>query len=824
MLAYTSVRLLITLFKLLKGTNCFKFLKRRIPAESIRLLHRIVDLRCKIACIRAELFFLSECVTLRRYPRSMLKLLRKNKLAPSDTNLRRIASAHMDTLNAKLTNLIETHVRLMPVVEDLSICCRIVFTIFCQRLTERTKEKRRKRLLNSLRDADDQTVKRDFGKYVLNVSDVQLDDLQLEALAMGIDYKITPNKLNRLFVEAQFENFFDQVAELQSTSDDAVSWFRNKLADIAYEVLMVPINEKCALTSRHLKSLRELKNKGVVILKPDKGSGAVIMNKTDYVQKMLSILSDESKFQRVDRIEKLTEVEARVNRHLEMLLLHRVLDQATHKTLKPNGSLTPQLYGLPKTHKEGMPLRPILSMVNSPQHKLARWLVRILAPLRQHFNLYGIKDSFEILEDLDEISLSDKVMCSVDVQSLFTNVPLLETIDYICQLIEEENFRLPIPTDLLRQSLLLCTENVAFRFQHTSYRQIDGVAMGSPLGPILADFFMLMLERKLNRDISQLPYYKRYVDDILVFGSSKIQVERLVDKLNSAHANLKVTCEFESDGRIPYLDILISRRDSGLIKRSVYRKPTWSGQYLHFTSFSPMAHKRALVKTLFTRARRICSNDCLPDEFELITKTLMENGYPKRFIEKHSQIRPPKQTVLTAPKKKVYIELPFKGNAAARRTTKRLVSAIQRTYCAAEAVVINRTRRLLLPSVKEEEPIGAKSHCIYQFLCNCGVSYIGRTDRALDSRMKEHLPNWVQRAVNQPPSDDTCSRKPPASSIGRHILATRHQINPSSAFQILLRHPNSRLLRFAEAAAISRIKPALCVQKQLVVNLRLPWS
>ncbi|CAH8564340.1 unnamed protein product [Dicrocoelium dendriticum] len=179
-------------------------------------------------------------------------------------------------------------------------------------------------------------------------------------------------------------------------------------------------------------------------------------------------------------------------------------------------------------------------MVYSPQHKLARWLVRTLAPLRQHYNLHSIMDSFEIIEDLDQIRLADKVMCSVDVQLLFTNVPLLNTVDYICHLIEEENIRLPIPADLLRQSLLLCTKNVAFRFQHITYRQIDRVAMGSPLGPVRADFFMLKLERKLSGQISQLPYSKRYVDDILVFGSTKMQIEQLVDQLNNVHANLKV--------------------------------------------------------------------------------------------------------------------------------------------------------------------------------------------------------------------------------------------------------------------------------------------
>ncbi|CAH8632261.1 unnamed protein product [Dicrocoelium dendriticum] len=125
----------------------------------------------------------------------------------------------------------------------------------------------------------------------------------------------------------------------------------------------------------------------------------------------------------------------------------------------------------------------------------------------------------------------------------------------------------------------------------------------------------------------------------------------------------------------------------------------------------------------------------------------------------------------------------------------------------------------------ERQPIGANSHCIYQFTCSCGIHYIGRTNRSLNSRIREHVPKWLQRQITQSSVAHTiCSRKPPASSIGRHLLATCHQFDPATMFTIVLRHTNTRFLRFAEAVAISRIKPALCVQKQLFVSLRLPWA
>ncbi|KAF7262695.1 hypothetical protein EG68_00044 [Paragonimus skrjabini miyazakii] len=136
------------------------------------------------------------------------------------------------------------------------------------------------------------------------------------------------------------------------------------------------------------------------MLKPDKSSGPVVMDKEEYIRKMLSILNDESKFQRIDKVEKVTDMETRIIRHLDLLLLHRIIDEGTFKSLKPSGSSTTQLYGLPKTHKPGVPLKPILSMVQA------------LTSLKRKFDTYIVKESSDLIEDLNKVSLADKVKCS----------------------------------------------------------------------------------------------------------------------------------------------------------------------------------------------------------------------------------------------------------------------------------------------------------------------------------------------------------------------------------------------------------------------------
>ena len=83
-------------------------------------------------------------------------------------------------------------------------------------------------------------------------------------------------------------------------------------------------------------------------------------------------------------------------------------------------------------------------------------------------------------------------MISFEVKNLFTNVPLNETIDIILTKVYDENKKeTNIPKSILKELLHLCTKHVHFKFNNEIYIQCDGVAMGSPLGSLLANIFMI---------------------------------------------------------------------------------------------------------------------------------------------------------------------------------------------------------------------------------------------------------------------------------------------------------------------------------------------
>ena len=108
-------------------------------------------------------------------------------------------------------------------------------------------------------------------------------------------------------------------------------------------------------------------------------------------------------------------------------------------------------------------------------------------------------------------------MVSFDVTSLFTNIPLEETIEIILRRVYiDQEINANIPKKETKELLHLCTKNFHFMFNNEIYIQIDGVAMGSPLGPVLASIFMVELEKilitKLDKEVK---LWRRFVDDTI---------------------------------------------------------------------------------------------------------------------------------------------------------------------------------------------------------------------------------------------------------------------------------------------------------------------
>ena len=185
-------------------------------------------------------------------------------------------------------------------------------------------------------------------------------------------------------------------------------------------------------------------------------------------------------------------------------------------------------------------------MRNSYVSNLAIYLDQLLKPFLPCG--YAVKDTFEFLDKINNANLSsDCFLVLYDVVSLFTNVPLKDTIDYICSLINFSDFVFNRRT--LKTLLQMACCDVIFSFNETLYCQTKGVAMGSPLGPILASFAMSKIETQLN---NQPLFYARYVDDILCAFHSETEANEFLKELNKSSNSLKFTIEKESNKKIVF--------------------------------------------------------------------------------------------------------------------------------------------------------------------------------------------------------------------------------------------------------------------------------
>ena len=176
------------------------------------------------------------------------------------------------------------------------------------------------------------------------------------------------------------------------------------------------------------------------------------------------------------------------------------------------------------------------------------------------------------------------------------------------------------------------------------YKQTDGVTIGLPLCPTLANIFVGYYEEKLFSQTQKPPTYFRYVDDTLAIFDHEAEADEFLTKLSCLYPSLKFTFEKEKEKCLPFLDIYIERTDIGF-ETSVYRKPTFPGQYLRWESFSPLKRKISLISTLVHRALMICTKRRLNGEIERIKKILLDNGYPKNS----STLRSPRKLLCFLP-------------------------------------------------------------------------------------------------------------------------------------------------------------------------------
>ena len=242
------------------------------------------------------------------------------------------------------------------------------------------------------------------------------------------------------------------------------------------------------------------------------------MNRSKYVEKCLEIL-ETNKFTELPS-DPTAKFEKRVQTCLRKMKTR--LDPGTYNSIYPTSSRPGRFYATAKRHKladdcrnvDQLPIRPIISNIGTSTYQTSKYLAKLLAPLTK--SKYTINSTDDFISFTRNLKLDEEYdMVSFDVSSLFTNVPLEYTIDLILDKVYKKKLvKTKLKREEMKELLEICTKELHFSFNGKIYQQTDGVCMGSPLGPVLANVFMVHLEEAIAPKMKQsMPIWRRYVDD-----------------------------------------------------------------------------------------------------------------------------------------------------------------------------------------------------------------------------------------------------------------------------------------------------------------------
>ena len=526
------------------------------------------------------------------------------------------------------------------------------------------------------------------------------------------------------------------------------------------------------------------------------------------VLQLYEIINDVTKFKKLKKDETIKR-QGSLQRFLLTLKKECFFSDQVYEKIYPRGSMPSRLYGNPKMHKvksagEIPPLRPIVSSIGAYNYMLAKYLGKELAP---HICVeFSCTDTFTFVNEIQTAGINkDSFIVSYDVVSLFTNIPLQETIEIAVETLLKNKPGFKISKENLKKLFTYATSGTHFVFNGEVYEQVDGVAMGSPLAPILANLFLGHHEGKWLDDYpSNRPrYYKRYVDDVIAVFDYEHEAVAFLEYLNTKHKNIKFTMETEKENQLPFLDVLLDKSDK--LVTSIYRKETFSGVLTNYFSFTADTYKVGLVKCLIDRAFKI-NNTWLGfhNDLRKVFVILRRNCYPEHILNKvtnnylNSKLSKEDKVKQTEEESNIsYFKLPYIGDFS--NNCKLKLNKICQKYCKKVNVRIAFQSSKLSKMFSTKDKLMLKSNIVYHFQCaGCNSVYVGYTTRHYQTRIHEHLFTDV------------------ASHVYKHIndKAECRATCDESCFKIIDSGNSEYELRIKEAMHIQWIQPSINKQKK----------
>jgi hypothetical protein len=602
---------------------------------------------------------------------------------------------------------------------------------------------------------------------VTNKSSHVFSNQELDFLNKGLKYRPRPKvpPINEVIVSVE--------TSIKYLGNEKKACVRDEVARVISE------RKKDSLDSQNeWELIRSLREKDCVYMEPDKGKGVVVMDKESYENAVREHLKgpayEEVKTRKEFPVDVLQE---KVKKGLKEIVERGLMDRRETQNLTVPNPVIPSFSCLPKTHKPGNKIRPVVSNINTPASKISTWLVEKFRTFEKPESR-SVKNSLELVHELEGITIEDdEMLVSFDVEALYPSVPVGESSVLLKEWIVGQNIS-DKEAELCCRLVDIVLEQRWIKHDELLVLLKEGLFIGGSISSILSEVFMGDLEKKMEGKDWFPRLWMRYVDDVVAV-IKKGTTNTILENLNKQRSGvIKFTVEEETNGQFPFLDVLLIR-EGRKISFDIYRKPTDAPLCIPYDSHHPISHKLAAFESALFRMWVIpLSGARRQSELDYIRKMAVMNGYKEEIItklnkkherrwrlKKYTKLKPIKERK----RRKI---LDRNGREVAKNVVlpyskpfEKLGNVLKRQGM---NVCYNSRGNLkeLIGGVKRGRPKRERSG-IYRIRCKkCKKLYYGQTKRRMEKREGEH-----DRAIRL--------NQPEKSAVAEHCLKCRHKKCPA---------------------------------------------
>ena len=395
-----------------------------------------------------------------------------------------------------------------------------------------------------------------------------------------------------------------------------------------------------------LNDLNKLYKEKDIIIRPfDKGTGFFILNKEDYIERTLRLLSNTETYEIVNEETAATKAITEVEKWTKVFKKEKGVTENIVKCITPNIEVQNpgNIYINLKAHKPPLyPGRLITTGCNSYIENLSALTAHELKKVEIPYALMDTPHFLRKVDDLNDSGILEGkniIHVSVDVVDMFPSIPKEFGMQECSKQLDKRTNPI-FSTKCITSAIEITLNNNIGKFNDTTYRQKKGTAMGPKNACDYADAAMNYIDQAVHGNNPACASYKvkpifwgRFRDDIYMpWIESKEKLLEFEQWINMIHPNLKFTFECSENG-VEFLDLFVYSKDNK-IHTKLYSKKSDTHSYLIPTS----SHKFHVVKNIpYNTARRVLQNNSEKSNYETDKNTyinyLIDRGYRDEFVQ-----------------------------------------------------------------------------------------------------------------------------------------------------------------------------------------------